>query len=111
MRHFSDTMKACVFSAVLLALCLPLAAQEELAYQVPPKAIADIVDAPGNPFVIPSPDCKTLLVVERPALIAIADLSQPELRLAGLRINPRTNGPSLSQAVFSNRSSSRTCIR
>ncbi len=100
MRHFSDTLKACVLPAILLVLCLPLAAQEELAYQVPPKAIADIVDAPGNPFVIPSPDCKTLLVVERPALIAIADLSQPELRLAGLRINPRTNGPSLSQAAF-----------
>lgn len=100
MGHFSNTMKGWLLSAVLLALCLPLAAQENLAYQLPPQEIVDIVDAPGNPFVIPSPDCKTLLVVERPALISIADLSQPELRLAGLRINPRTSGPALSQAVF-----------
>ena len=72
---------------------LPVAAQEELLYQMPPKAIADIVDAPGNPFVIPSPDARTLLVVERPALMSIADLSQPELKLAGLRINPAHQRP------------------
>ncbi len=100
MRHSSNTMKVWLFSVVLLALFLPAAAQEDLLYRLPPRPIVDIVDAPGNPFVIPSPDAKTLLVVERPALISIVDLCQPELRLAGLRINPRTNGPSLSQAVF-----------
>ena len=85
---------------VLLALCACLAAQEELTYQLPPKAIADIVDAPGNPFVIPSPDAKTLLIIEQPALPSIRDVSQPELKLAGLRINPRTNGPSLSRTTY-----------
>ncbi len=100
MRHIPAFAKKWLFLSMLLALCLPAAAQEELAYQMPPKAIADIVDAPGNPFVIPSPDASRLLVVERPPLISIADLSQPELRLAGLRINPRTHGPSLSRAVF-----------
>jgi dipeptidyl aminopeptidase/acylaminoacyl peptidase len=92
--------KKASFISLILFLCLPAAAQEELTYQLPPKAIADIVDAPGNPFIIPSPDAGMLLVVERPALISIADLSQPELRLAGLRINPRTNGPSLSRTAF-----------
>jgi len=32
----------------------------------------------------------------RPALPTIEELSQPELRIAGIRINPRTNGPSRS---------------
>ena len=100
MRYFNCIMRIVFFSLLLLTFCLPAAAQEDVPYQLPPQAIVDIVDAPGNPFVIPGPGGKTLLVVERPALISIADLSQPELRLAGLRINPRSNGPSLSQAVF-----------
>jgi dipeptidyl aminopeptidase/acylaminoacyl peptidase len=102
MKDFHVFAKKWLWLSVLLALCLPMAAQEELAYQMPPQAIADIVDAPGNPFVVPSPDARTLLVVERPALISIRDLSQPELRLAGLRINPRTNGPAMSRAIYFN---------
>ena len=100
MRHIPVFVKIWLFLSVLLVLCLPVAAQEELAYQVPPKEIADLVDAPKNPFVIPSPDTGTLLVVERPSLPSIGDVAQPELRLAGLRINPRTNGPSLSRADY-----------
>ena len=100
MKHFQLFAKKRVCFLLLLALCLPVATQEELTYQLPPRAIVDIVDAPGNPFVIPSPDAGTLLVVERPALNSIAELAQPELRLAGLRINPRSNGPALSRAAF-----------
>ena len=35
-----------------------------------------------------------MLFLERPGLPSIEEVAQPELRLAGLRINPRTNGPS-----------------
>ena len=63
-------------------------------YKIPPKAIADLVDAPITPNVRLSPDKKHLLILERASLPSIEELSQPELRLAGLRINPMTNGRS-----------------
>ena len=67
-----------------------------LAYRVPPAPIAALIDAPELPDVALSPDRRWLLLLERPALPPIAELAEPELRLAGLRLNPRTNGPSRS---------------
>jgi dipeptidyl aminopeptidase/acylaminoacyl peptidase len=89
-------------SAVLLILfCLPLCAQEEqkgpVKYQEPPKAIIDLVDVRPTPIVEASPDGpggQWLLIEAISGLPSISDLAQPELRLAGLRFNPRTNGPS-----------------
>jgi dipeptidyl aminopeptidase/acylaminoacyl peptidase len=63
---------------------------------MPPKAIADLVDAPPTPGVRIGPNQQWLLLLERPNFISIGELSQPELRLAGVRINPRTHGPSRS---------------
>jgi dipeptidyl aminopeptidase/acylaminoacyl peptidase len=64
------------------------------AYKQPPAPIAQILDAPATPAVQLSPDRTTLLLLERPGLPSIADVSAPELRLAGLRFDPNTNGPS-----------------
>lgn len=61
---------------------------------MPPKAIANLIDAPVTPHVMVSPDRQWLLLMHRPSLPPISELAQPELRLAGLRINPRTNGQS-----------------
>lgn len=63
-------------------------------YRMPPGEIAALIDAPPTPGVNLSPDRQWLLLMERPSLPSIAEVSQPELRLAGMRINPRTNGPS-----------------
>ncbi len=63
-------------------------------YRQPPAPIADILDAPQTPAVYVSPDRTWLLLAERASLPSIAELSEPELRLAGLRINPRTGGRS-----------------
>src|SRR5687767_5224027 len=65
-----------------------------LTYQQPPRAIADVIDAPEAPDVSLSPDRRWLLLLGKPGHPPIAELAEPELRLAGLRINPRTNGPS-----------------
>lgn len=70
----------------------PVAAQT--AYRTPPKPIADLVDAPLPPAGFVSPQRTWLLLAERPALPPIAEVAQPELRLGGVRLNPRTNGPS-----------------
>jgi dipeptidyl aminopeptidase/acylaminoacyl peptidase len=67
--------------------------QETLKYQLPPDEITRIVDAPLTPGVFISPDKKHVVISEREGIITIAELSAEELRLAGLRINPVTNGP------------------
>ena len=83
--------------AAMLAAASSLG-QSSITYQQPPKAIADLLDAPPTPLVLVSPESKgaprTLLIEQPGGLLTIADLAQPELRLAGLRWNPRTNGPS-----------------
>jgi dipeptidyl aminopeptidase/acylaminoacyl peptidase len=76
----------------------PLLAQTNLKYQEPPKAIVDLVDTRPSPFVEVSPVDSSgknwMLIGYISGLPTIADLAQPELRLAGLRFNPKTNGPS-----------------
>jgi dipeptidyl aminopeptidase/acylaminoacyl peptidase len=84
----------------LLLLSVPAArAQTNLQYQQPPKAMVDIVDALPTPGVELSPaggaaGKRWMLIEHFSGLPTIADLAQPELRLAGLRFNPRTDGPS-----------------
>jgi len=69
----------------------PAAAQT--TYQLPPKAVVDIVDAKPLPSVVVSPARTEMALLDRASLLTMAELSQPMLRLAGARINPKTNGP------------------
>src|SRR6476620_6032710 len=72
------------------------AAQEEQpvlhGYQKAPQPISDILNARPTPLVQLSPDGKWLLAADRLPYPPVSDLAQPMLRLAGLRINPATNG-------------------
>jgi dipeptidyl aminopeptidase/acylaminoacyl peptidase len=80
-------------------------AQTSLKYQQPPKAIADLVDVPPTPTIRLSPAAegqpRRMLIEQFSGLPSIADLAQPELRLAGLRFNPKTNGPSRGRYITS----------
>jgi dipeptidyl aminopeptidase/acylaminoacyl peptidase len=69
-------------------------AEDVSAYQMPPKIIADMIDMPPTPFVAIGPDPNWMMLVKRPGMPSIDEVAQPELRLAGLRLNPRTNGAS-----------------
>lgn len=76
-----------------LVLCsAPLAAQG--GYQQPPDVVARILDAPATPTALPSPDKALIVLLERPGLPSIAEISAPEHRLAGIRLDPRNSGPS-----------------
>ncbi|MGB0040076.1 MAG: S9 family peptidase, partial [Terriglobales bacterium] len=93
------------FSAAFL-LFLPAVsthAQTDVKYQLPPKAIVDLVDSRPTPMVDVSPKDKEgrhwILIEEISGLPPITDLAQPELRLAGLRFNPKTNGPSRGRYI------------
>jgi dipeptidyl aminopeptidase/acylaminoacyl peptidase len=68
--------------------------QDDLTYQVPPKAIEDLVNAPQTPSVSINATGDWMILLERPGYPSIEELAQPELKLAGIRINPRTNGSS-----------------
>src|SRR5262249_44725130 len=61
-------------------------------YHQAPQPIHDILSAAPTPLVLVSPTSDRLLVADRLQYPPIADLAQPMLRLAGLRINPITNG-------------------
>lgn len=67
---------------------------QSLKYQKPPEPIEKLLDAPVTPTAQLSPD-RTLLLIAQPATYpTIADLARPRYRLAGLRFNPQSNGPS-----------------
>lgn len=69
-------------------------AEAQTGYRQPADVVARILDAPATPTVLVSPDRRTMIFLERPGLPPISDISAPEYRVAGMRLNPRTNGPS-----------------
>lgn len=73
--------------------------QAQTSYQKPPKSIMDLVNAPSTPSVNFSKNGDWMLLLERADNPSIEDLSQPELKIAGLRINPATSGPSRGRGV------------
>ncbi|WNJ19540.1 prolyl oligopeptidase family serine peptidase [Pontibacter sp. G13] len=73
----------------ILGTSTPAFAQNNLMYQTPPKPIADLIDAPTTPWTSLSPDNQVMLLMDNPSLPSIEEVAAPELRLAGLRINPR----------------------
>ncbi len=74
-------------------------AQDAPAYQTPPKPLADLVNVPLTPGFNVDSRGDWVLISERATNPSIAELAQPELRLAGLRINPATNGPSRQRFI------------
>ncbi|MBI5769724.1 MAG: S9 family peptidase [Verrucomicrobia bacterium] len=86
--------------AFLLVLVLaPLGrAQVETPYRTPSAPLAALVNAPLTPFVVLNPDRSRLLLLERAESPGLAELAQPELRLAGLRIDPAINSASRAAA-------------
>lgn len=88
-----------LFAALFICSFITVSGQNDFRYQLPPEAIVKILDAPQTPGVMVSPDNTTLLLLDRPGLVSIAELSAPELRIAGLRLDPLTNSQSRGQSV------------
>src|SRR5260370_17298509 len=82
-----------VYGILLLLLTSLTDSRGQEGYKKPPKSITDVLDAPPLPVVLLSPTRDRMLLVQGVNYPTIADLAEPMLRLAGLRINPRTNGP------------------
>jgi len=93
------TMKFYALAAAAIGLALHSAglAQTALPYQKPPAAIEQLLEAPPTPTVRLSPDGKMMLVEQPATFPTIADVAQPRYRLAGIRFNPSSNGPSVER--------------
>ena len=74
----------------LATIAAPLAAQDG-GYRQPPAPIAQILDAEPTPAVSLSPTREWLLLLERRPLPPISEVGAPMVRLAGDRLDPRTN--------------------
>jgi len=85
-----------LFLSLLIFCVNSLIAQDAVSYQTPPKAIYDLVMAKPTPGVSIDKKGEWMLVTERSAMPTVEDLAQPELRIAGLRINPENFAPSRS---------------
>lgn len=81
-----------IFSFLILLLSFAsLRAQEGLSYQKPSQEILDLVDVSLAPSVLMDESKNFMILISRDAYGSIEDLSQEELRLGGLRIDPKTN--------------------
>ena len=64
-------------------------AQEELGYQIPRKELKELIDFDMAPTVLNNSKNTVLVLLSRPTYKTIAELSIKELRLAGLRVDPK----------------------
>ena len=65
---------------------------QDSAYQLPPQAVVDIIDAKADPAISFSPDSQWMLFVERESMPDISHVARRMLGLAGVRIDPAING-------------------
>jgi dipeptidyl aminopeptidase/acylaminoacyl peptidase len=70
-------------------------------YQTPSPDLVRLADAPYPLILLTGPDDDTVLLAEVPPLLPIAEVAQPELKLAGLRFNPDNNAETRSAYVSS----------
>ena len=83
-------MKRIFYLLILLSIA-QLNAQESLSYQQPPQEILELVDVPRAPRVLMDEGKNYMLLLAGNPYKSIEELSQEELRLGGLRIDPKTN--------------------
>lgn len=74
--------------------------QSNLTYQLPPREILELADIRPQPAVRIDSRNRHMVLLERYAFKTLDELAQDEVKLAGLRINPQTNGASRSAVYY-----------
>jgi dipeptidyl aminopeptidase/acylaminoacyl peptidase len=82
------------FSISLVCALAASAIAQEVVYQRPPERIASVLEMPTPPTISVSPTGDKVLITQRARYRSIAEMSQPMLALAGVRINPLNDAPS-----------------
>ena len=84
-------MKKLTVLLIFLLVSSAFYAQVDKNYQKPPKEILDLVEAPPAPSVLIDDKGEHVVLLYRDSYKSINELSETEMRLGGLRINPKTN--------------------
>ncbi|MBN9119198.1 MAG: S9 family peptidase [Planctomycetes bacterium] len=84
-------LRALLCGVFVLTVSIDAFGQE--GYQKPPRAVVDILDAPAPPALSVSPTGDNILLIQTARYPSIEEVAAPMLRLAGVRLNPKTNGP------------------
>src|SRR5476651_2509427 len=87
-------MKKLLLPLLLLLAAFQTKAQDAISYQTPPKEIADLLLAKPTPTVSISSKAEWILLSDHTSYPSVAELAMPEMRIAGLRINPENFAPS-----------------
>jgi len=80
-----------IFQILFCLFIISVHAQDNLSYQKPSSEILDLVDVPRSPNVLLDDSKNNMILLYRNSYKSIEELSQEELRLGGLRIDPKTN--------------------
>jgi len=83
----------------LLLSILPSIAQDDVSYKTPPKDMMDMLLAKGAPGVSIDDKGEWMLLTESNSYPSVEELARPELKIAGLRINPANFAPSRQNFV------------
>ncbi|HEY6504219.1 MAG TPA: prolyl oligopeptidase family serine peptidase [Chitinophagaceae bacterium] len=95
------TIQRFLLTALVISfLTIPVFAQDDVSYKTPPKDIADMLLAKPTPNVSVDDKGEWMLFTESSSYPSVEELARPELRIAGLRINPANYAP--SRQVFIN---------
>jgi len=87
------TRRISLLFSVLFLACQSYS-QDDVAYKLPPKDIADMVLAKPTPNVSIDDKGEWMLFTESNSYPSVEELARPELKIAGLRINPANYAPS-----------------
>ena len=61
-------------------------------WKQPPQEVLDVLHAPSLPWVFTAPTGQTMLLADPLSYPALADFGATKHRLAGMKVDPRTNG-------------------
>ncbi|HUM64614.1 MAG TPA: hypothetical protein PLV32_02160, partial [Chitinophagaceae bacterium] len=87
------------FVIVTLLFVTSMAEGQDDGYKTPPKDITDMLLANPTPSVRVDEKGEWLLFTQSNSYRSVEELARPELRLAGLRINPNNYAPSRSNFI------------
>jgi dipeptidyl aminopeptidase/acylaminoacyl peptidase len=88
-----------IATALFVLMTVMVFAQTD--YKLPPKQILDLADVKSPPSTLISRNNTWLLMMERPLYKTLEELAEPELKLAGLRMNPENFNVARSSFITS----------
>lgn len=87
-------LKRSLLVLLLFITATSLTAQNDAAYKTPPQAITDMLLAKPTPNISLDDKGEWILFTESNSYPSVEELARPELKIAGMRINPNNFAPS-----------------